>query len=106
MKQCIYFVLLTWSSLALSTNVVDPTKPKNLYIVVDEQVVLEEVAESGQETIRLQGVLNRKGYRVAFIAGELYSKGDEVQGYRIGEIHKDHVVLLSSGTQKRLYVYE
>lgn len=105
MKQILVILSFFWSSLVLANQVYDPTKPKQIYVATEEQVV-DEVTAAPVDILRLQGILNKKNYRVAFIAGELYSKGDRVEGYLISQINSDHVVIQGSGTQKRLYVYE
>lgn len=93
------------SSLAVAEQVLDPTKPKQL-VAASAQTVTDEDAEQQVESIRLQGVLDKKGLKLAIISGELYNKGDKIDGYLIREIHNNYVVLVGSGTQKRLYVYE
>lgn len=91
--------------MVLSQQVQDPTKPK-LVLAATQQTVLDEDAEAKNDMLRLQSVVTKKGRKLAIISGELYNKGDEVNGYQIREIHNNYVVIVASGTQKRLYVYE
>ena len=105
MKQFFVMALLALPSLTIAVEVVDPTQPRHIYVASDEEVVDEDMVDQ-VDLIRLQGVMVRKGKRTAIISGELYNRGDKVEGYLVREIHKNHVLLVGSGTQKRLYVYE
>lgn len=104
MKQFTLLILMLWSGFVASEQVQDPTKPKQIYIATQQSSVDEDTQQSG--VLRLQGVVNKKGHKLAIISGELYNKGDKVDGYQIREIHNNYVVMVGSGTQKRLYVYE
>lgn len=88
----------------------DPTKPK-LKIGTESKNSVED--NSGIELnlmsllpMTLQGVLDRRNVRIAIISDQLYAEGDKINGYIISKINKDNVVLVSSGKQKRLYIYE
>ncbi len=105
MKQFFVMALFALPNLTSAVEVVDPTQPRQIYVASDEEIVDEDMVDQ-VDLIRLQGVLVRKGKRTAIISGELYGKGDKVEGYLIKEIQKNHVVLVGSGTQKQLYVYE
>lgn len=88
-----------------ASEIYDPTQPKQIYVATDQLVSELDMAEP-VETLRLQGILAKKNTKIAIISGELYNRGDKVDGYKISEIHRDHIVMVGSGTQKRLYVYE
>ena len=105
MKTITLALLLAASGVTLAQSIYDPTQPKKLYIVQDQTVSDDDMLDPFQR-LQLQGILTKKGMKTAFISGQLYYRGDTVEGYKIREIHKDYVVLVSSGTQKRLYVYE
>ena len=105
---------LVSSTNAWADKIHDPTMPK--YVVKSEpgntKVEIIETPEglspqaASIESIKLQGILKRRGKTVAFISGQMYSVGDKIRGFKIGKINQDHVLLIGSGTQKRLYVYE
>ena len=99
----ILFVLASASTFA--SGVYDPTQPKQIYVATDLLAVDEDMVEP-VEVLRLQGVLEKRNSKIAIISGELYQRGDKVDGYLISEIHRNHVVMVGSGTQKRLFVYE
>lgn len=105
MKQILLIILVIWANISLASGVYDPTQPKQIYVATDQTVVDEDMVEP-VELLRLQGVLAKKSRRIAIISGELYNLGDKVDGYIISEIHRNHVVMVGSGTQKRLFVYE
>lgn len=105
MRQIVLILIALCTFSAVADQIYDPTQPKQVYVAMDQQVV-DEVMASPIDMLRLQGILTKKKARVAIISGELYNKGDKVEGYLISEIHKDHVVMTGSGSQKRLYVYE
>ena len=104
MKHLVLIFLLLWGNQVIADKIHDPTRPKFLSSSVAPTG--PEVAEINAGDIQLQGVLNRKDHKVAIISGQLYNKGDKVNGYLISDIKNDHVLLLSSGTRKRIYVYE
>lgn len=97
---------------AIADKIHDPTRPK--FVIKDPEAgadISTPIASIAQPTfptgdVKLQGVLNKKGRTVAIISGKLYAVGDQISGYKINEINQDNVVLIGSGTQKRLYVYE
>lgn len=105
MKKTILTLIALCSMAGFANQVYDPTQPKQIYVAMEQQVV-DELMTSPIDTLRLQGILAKKSSRVAIISGELYNKGDKVEGYLISEIHKDHVVMTGTDTQKLLYVYE
>ncbi|NVK26007.1 MAG: hypothetical protein HWE10_13855 [Gammaproteobacteria bacterium] len=90
----------------------DPTEP--MFIMKEtaagqqtiEATPILEQATMPQANLKLQGVMKKKDRTVAIISGQLYALGDQISGYKINEINQDNVVLIGSGTQKRLYVYE
>lgn len=86
-------------------QILDPTQPKRIFVATDQAASVDDLSEP-VEAMKLQGLLTRKGSRVAIISGLPYSKGDKINGYRISEIKDDHVVVVGSGIKKRLYVYE
>tara|TARA_Y100000034_G_C6783929_1_gene350584 strand:- start:251 stop:559 length:309 start_codon:yes stop_codon:yes gene_type:complete len=96
-------VLVAWTGAVYADKIHDPTLPQfNATSAANAPVEMD----ISKEEIRLQGVLNRKKHKVAIISGQLYNKGDKVNGYLIADIKNDHVLLLSSGSRKRIYVYE
>lgn len=105
MKKIILTLITLCSVTGFANQVYDPTQPKQIYVAMEQQVV-DELMASPIDMLRLQGILAKKNKRVAIISGELYNKGDKVEGYLISEIRKDHVVIVGADTQKRLYVYE
>lgn len=105
MKRFTLLILAIWSGLTLAQQVQDPTKPKLVFVASQPTATVEEMEEQNG-LLRLQSVVTKKGNKLAIISGELYNKGDKVNGYQIREIHSNYVVIAASGTQKRLYVYE
>lgn len=96
-------ILVAWAGGVHADKIHDPTLPQ--FKATGASKAPEE-SDTLNEEIRLQGVLNRKKRKVAIISGQLYNKGDKVNGYLIADIKNDHVLLLSSGSRKRIYVYE
>lgn len=94
---------LLFSASLWADKVHDPTLPKIKVVVTQaSKPIVEELSAD----IKLQGVVNSNGSRLAIISGELYAIGDSIKGFKISKINNDNVVLLGSGSQKRLYVYE
>lgn len=94
-------VISVYASGAWADKIHDPTLPKvNL-------TPAENGTEANEKTeLELQGVVNKRGIKMAFISGELVKVGDQVQDFKVSKINNNNVVLLKSGSQKRLYVYE
>lgn len=99
--RAVAVVAMFMAPSAYADKIHDPTLPKvNLEPV-------EQSAESEQtDELSLQGVVNKRGIQMAFISGELVKVGDSVREFKVSKINNNNVVLLKSGSQKRLYVYE
>lgn len=93
--------LLFCSGTVLADKIHDPTLPRVNFVIPGEQT-----NEQDGEELQLQGVVNKRGIQMAFISGELVKVGDNIQEYKVSKINNNNVVLLKSGSQKRLYVYE
>lgn len=89
---------------AFADDIHDPTAPKFQVQVDNVPVVNKE--KSDDDSVKLQGIVNKKGGPMAIIGGELYQVNDEVKGFKITLIEQTSVVLTKSGAQRRLYVYE
>jgi len=87
---------------ASADKIHDPTMPK---IAINMENSVRTVNTENEE-LRLQGIVSKRNMRMAIISGQLHQIGDFVDGFTISQIHKDHVILTKSGSQKRLYVYE
>lgn len=103
-KPLILLFTVFYSCLALSLSVQDPTKPNPISLTTVKPMDNGEKIQA--DPLHLQGIMIKKGSKLAIISGQLYSKGDKVDGYQIREIHDHYVVMDGLGTQKRLYVYE
>ena len=88
---------------ASADKIHDPTMPK---VLVDMKAVSSATGTVVKQELELQGIVSKRNTRMAIISGQLHQVGDIVDGYLISQVHKDHVVLSKSGSQKRLYVYE
>jgi len=91
------------STPVMADKIHDPTLPKR--VVSADPVVMAESVQMA-EALSLQSIVTKRNKRMAIISGQLHQVGDEVGGYQISQINKDHVVLTKSGSLKRLYVYE
>ena len=95
----------------MSANVVahkihDPTKPQIKSAAKNVSNDVSTTVEVQEPVMVLQGIMNRKSARIAIISDQIYAKGDTINGYIISQVNNDNVVLVNSGTQKRLYIYE
>ena len=112
LKGALAIAVILTSPFVLADKIHDPTQPKFVVKEVESSTdsstpmtaISQQSFPSGD--VRLQGILNKKGRTVAIISGKLYAVGDQISGYKINKINQDNVVLIGSGTQKRLYVYE
>lgn len=96
-------ILILGAGTVQADKIHDPTLPKfNAKSSMGTPVLSDDSAED----VQVQGILTRKNHKVAIISGQLYNKGDKVKGYLIADIKNDHVLLLGSGSRKRIYVYE
>ena len=109
-KAAVTSVALLFASNVLAHKIHDPTEPKFVLKKTEAGTPISPSAMNKQgfpnDEIQLQGILNKKNRTVAIISGKFYAIGDNISGYKINEINQDNVVLIGSGTQKRLYVYE
>lgn len=107
-KKYVGALIIFLPSLAIADKIHDPTKPKNLNPVMQPVGSAVEVSESNSAMsgMLLQGIMYRKDTKIAIISEQIYAKGDKINGFIISQINNDNVVLVSSGTQKRLYIYE
>ena len=87
---------------ALADKIHDPTLPKINLNLVDNGAM----PATSNENLSLQGIVNKKGTKMAIMSGQLHQLGDVVNGFKISQINNNNIVLLKSGSQKRLYVYE
>lgn len=104
----IYLILplmMTFSSDLQADKIHDPTAPK-FAGRVDESGAFNRTAVAKDSALSLQGIVNKKDTRMAIIGGQLFRKGDSINGYVISEVNRTNVVLSKSGSEKRLYVYE
>ena len=96
-------LLLALGSISVSADKIhDPTLPKINLNVADNNTV----QAMSNEALSLQGIVNKKGAKMAILSGQLHRVGDVVNGFKISQINNNNIVLLKSGSQKRLYVYE
>lgn len=98
------YLLAVVTLTAQSDEVHDPTRPKDFDANTMKSIV--KGVSSSQNSLTLQGVMDKKSGKVAIISGQLVAIGDVVSGYKLEKINNDHVVLTKSGKHKRLYVYE
>ncbi len=96
-------LLCIMTTSVVADKIHDPTMPK---FVMNANLASNVSANIQQESLLLQGIVNKKDAKMAIISGQLHKVGDVVQGFKIGQINNNNVVLLKSGSQKRLYVYE
>lgn len=101
LKLVLVLGLLFSSSAVLADKIHDPTLPKVNLAPVEQSLATEQ-----QDELALQGIVNKRGIQMAFISGELVKVGDSVRDFKVSKINNNNVVLLKSGSQKRLYVYE
>lgn len=99
--SAIVVYLFVFSGNVVADKIHDPTLPK-----VDLTPATATDSTSTKTELELQGVVNKRGIKMAFISGELVKIGDQVQDFKVSKINNNNVVLLKSGSQKRLYVYE
>jgi len=106
--------LLLASNNIIADEIHDPTLPKLVIKTEEDGKPVEAVQNIGTLNpqvqamldVKLQGILKKRNRMVAYISGQMYAVGDKVSGYEVKQINKDNVLLVASGTQKRLYVYE
>ena len=106
-KPFFLLIIALGSADLMADKIHDPTKPQLRKIINQEANGLSnEEVEEKEPIMILQGIMNRKSARIAIISGQIYAKGDMINGYIINQVNNDNVVLVNSGTQKRLYIYE
>ncbi len=104
-SKYIFASLLLGTGFAASADKIhDPTSPK--FQVDAVNVATSANSQTTDQVLKLQGIVNRKGSRMAIIDGDLYQVNDEINGFKISLIEQASVVLTKSGAQRRLYVYE
>lgn len=105
-KVHILAVILCFSTKVVTADTIhDPTAPK-FAGQIDEAGVFNRITTTVEETLSVQGIVNKKDTRMAIIGGQLVRIGEQVNGYTVKEVNRNNVVLTKSGSEKRLYVYE
>jgi hypothetical protein len=106
MKIVLAFMLFMFSCGLVAGKIHDPTEPKlKLGASKASSDALSAVVQPEIE-LTLQSIMRGKKGNIAIISGTLVNKGDLIKGFLVSQINSDHVVIVNSGTQKRLYVYE
>lgn len=102
MKKLAMVLCLLVGSTELQANpLVDPTKPslKSAKVSTDNSNNTMQL-----QGLRLTAIINKNQYKLAIINGESFLEGQQVQGYDVVVISRNHVILNGLEGKKTLYV--
>jgi MSHA biogenesis protein MshK len=85
--------LIFASSIALSGELADPTRPASYRVSADS-------ANSAPGRMRVEAILNRGGQRLAIIDGKVVRAGDRIADARIDEVLADGVRYTRAGASQ------
>lgn len=91
---------------ALSCAITDPTRP--LFLLPDGQSDVVDNTKTLKVTVkqhRLEAVFISEKRSVVIINGKEYQKFDVIDGYIIGDIRRDNVIMKKDKKEKIIYLY-
>jgi len=93
-------LLIATAGPAMSTELVDPTKPADA-LPVEADAPIDET----QTELKLNSILTTDGTRVAIINGQRLQVGDRIEGLVVGEIGTSSVRLGGPEGDRRLSLF-
>lgn len=102
MKQLIILLLFGFGIAGTQANTLqDPTKPSSNKSILN---TVQDPSNFGGMALKLTAIINNNQNKQAIINGRSVSQGQEVQGYKVVLISKNHVVLDGSDGKQTLFV--
>jgi len=95
-------LLLYFCFVGVQANTLqDPTKPSPTKSVLNAG---QDPSSLAPQALKLTAIINNDQNKQAIINGQSFSQGQQVQGYKVIFISKNHVLLDGSDGQQTLYV--
>lgn len=100
-KLALILCLLVGSTELQANTLIDPTKPS-----LNSARVSPDTSNNAMQLpgLRLTAIINKNQYKLAIINGESFLEGQQVQGYDVVVISRNHVILNGLEGKKTLYV--